>query len=139
MKLLDIIVCDDIRQEVDGKQSLIGVYNDLQFIFPSNQAPWPISLKIGVFVRFKLDQKESIPDFFEINFFQNGNLISNFNGNLKIPENTINFNLVLVNNAFILPGPGQITFEIIFKNSGNIINKLIPEYSLNVISNTTSI
>jgi hypothetical protein len=36
-----IVVCDDIRQEISGKEILIGVYNDVM-VFTQFPAIWPL-------------------------------------------------------------------------------------------------
>ncbi len=138
MKLLDLIVCDDIRQEVSGKVSLIGVYSDLVIHFPSDMVQWPISLKIGLFIRFKLDDGEVIPTSFDINCFHNGAKFTNFAGNLTFPTDIKYFNLVLVNNAFPVPSTGEIVFEIVFQRKDGTIISIKPEYALKVTSNTVS-
>ena len=40
MKLIDFIVCDDIRQELFGKITIVGVYSDLQIALPINNIKW---------------------------------------------------------------------------------------------------
>lgn len=65
MKLLDLIICDDIRQEVGGKQSLIGVYSDLIINFIPGQVVWPVNFKLGIFIRIKLEENDLRPDAFE--------------------------------------------------------------------------
>lgn len=132
MKLLDLIVCDDIRQEVGGKQSLIGVYSDLIINFMPGQMIWPLNFRLGIFIRLKLDENEIKPDAFEIDCFYMGNIIKNFNGNLNFPENTKYFNLIMVDNAFIIHGIGNITFAIKFKKNNEIYNTIIPDYVLEV-------
>lgn len=132
MKLLDLIVCDDIRQEVGGKQSLIGVYSDLIINFMPGQMIWPLNFKLGIFIRLKLDDNDIKPDAFEIDCFYLGKIIKNFNGNLNFPENTKNFNLIMVDNAFMIQGVGHITFAIKFKKNNEVYNTIIPEYILEV-------
>jgi hypothetical protein len=135
VKLLDLIVCDDIRQEIAGKQSLIGVYSDLVINFPIGKAQWPINLKIGLFLRFKVEGGDQIPESFEINCLQNKIKIASFNGDLKFPDNIQYFNLAVVNNAFQIPNPGEILFKIAFKKNNEFVNEFLPEYSLKVVNN----
>ena len=57
MKLIDFIICDDIRTEINNKVSLIGVYNDvINFIVPEGSAnTWPKGLRLGLFIRLDMD------------------------------------------------------------------------------------
>lgn len=135
MKLLDLIVCDDIRQEIGGKQSLIGVYSDLVINYPpEKKIQLPLNLKIGIFLRFKIDVEDSIPESFEINCIQNEKIIMTFNGNLKFPKDINYFNLAVVNNAFPIPNTGEIIFKISFKKDNKILYSFDPEYTLKVIT-----
>ena len=55
MKIIDFIVCDDIRNEVNNKVSLIGIYNDaINFIVPANSS-WPKILQLGLFIRLDFE------------------------------------------------------------------------------------
>ena len=60
MKLIDFIICDDIRTEISNKVSLIGVYNDaLNFVVPEKAVnTWPKGLRLGVFVRLDFEDIE---------------------------------------------------------------------------------
>ena len=67
MKLIDFIVCDDIRHEVGGKQTLVGVYSD-RIVFQTNtpEAKWPVSKSLGIVLRFKVDKSDPPFDGFDI-------------------------------------------------------------------------
>ena len=60
MKLIDFIVCDDIRTEINNKVSIIGVYDDtINFIVPESAAgAWPKILKLGIYIRLALENIE---------------------------------------------------------------------------------
>ena len=58
MKLLNFIICDDIRNELGNKHSLMGVYDDsIEFqVTPDNQNTWPKSLKVGIYAKVKTEE-----------------------------------------------------------------------------------
>ena len=60
MKLKDFIVCDDIRTEINYKVSIMGVYDDIiNFLVPKSAANvWPKILRLGLFIRLALENKE---------------------------------------------------------------------------------
>ena len=60
MKLIDFIVCDDVRTEINNKVSIIGVYDDvLNFIVPERAVnTWPKILRLGLYIRLALENKE---------------------------------------------------------------------------------
>ena len=53
MKLVDFIVCDDIRREEGGKTTLVGMYNDKVRFYPNapERVKWPQTKQIGVYCR----------------------------------------------------------------------------------------
>ncbi|MFW5879804.1 MAG: DUF6941 family protein [bacterium] len=132
MKLIDFIVCDDIRQELFGKTTIVGVYSDLQIALPTDNIKWPILLKLGFFIRFKAEDGIDIPDNFEVKFLQEDNIFHSFQGNINIPSKSSYFNLIAVNNAFPIPKLGNISFQIVFKKDNKIINEITPDFTLAV-------
>ena len=86
MKFYDIIFCDDIRDEINNKKSLVGVYND-RIVFHTNQKveiQWPVRTRLSVLLRFKLDSADQYPDKFEFEYFMNDKSIAKVEGALKI-------------------------------------------------------
>jgi len=62
MKLIDFIICDDIRTELNNKFSLMGVYNDAFNLFVPNEVvdKWPKSLHLGFFIRLDIESIEEL-------------------------------------------------------------------------------
>ena len=65
MKLLDFIICDDIRNELGNKHSLMGIYDDsIEFqVTPDNQNTWPKLLRIGIYAKVKTEDNEEVFKF----------------------------------------------------------------------------
>jgi len=60
MKLIDFIICDDIRTELGNKFSLMGIYEDaINFNVSANESgKWPKVIRIGFFIRIKTENYE---------------------------------------------------------------------------------
>lgn len=61
MKIIDCIVCEDIRREIGGKHSLMGVY-DRYLLFPVRSAQagnWPKLQQLSLFIRMKREEGDS--------------------------------------------------------------------------------
>jgi hypothetical protein len=115
--LLDFIVCDDVRNEVGEKSTLVGVYGEIvRIAAPEGQAlSWPILMaKLGVFLRTKPVQ-EFVPDRFALSFTHNGVQVGRFEGELKVADPGRPYTLAVVASPFPLPGPGKLQFHLTFK------------------------
>lgn len=135
MKLLDFIVCDDIRQEIGNKPSLMGVYANNIILPPSPEGDtkWPFALRLGFFVRFLRESSDTQPDVFRVEFIRDGGVFSKVEGLVTAaPESDINLSIALVNSAFQIMGVGPISFRIVFSKEGKGIGQFEPDYSLNV-------
>ncbi len=133
MKLLDFLVCDDIRQEIGQKTTLVGIYRDLVISFVK-EAKWPFVIRLCFYLRFKRAEMDSMPDGFIVDFLLNENKFHTLDGTLGIsPDAEVDyFDLMLVNNAFLIPGDGKITFLVKFLKNEHVIQEIEPEYILNV-------
>jgi len=49
----EFILCEDIRSELHGKFSLMGVYGDDVFLFQQGGVSWPFQLKHAVYFRLR--------------------------------------------------------------------------------------
>ena len=80
MKLLDLIVCDDIRPELGNKVSLMGLYSNLIIDSQEGVCQWPQQLRLGFFARCKTEHGDVQPDAFQFEFIRNGETISSVQG-----------------------------------------------------------
>ena len=142
MKLLNFIICDDIRNEIGNKLSLMGIYDSsIEFsVTPDQKDRWPKSLRIGIFVKIKLEKNEEVNKF-QMRKKSNDKEVELGGGPLNIPhdkkEKTIN--IVMINPNFIFEKPGNITFSIDFyDNSGGVIKSLSPDMTIEVKEKITN-
>lgn len=133
MKILDFIVCDDIRQEVGDKVTLVGVYAGSLIIKGPEEINWPQTVRIGFFLRFVMETGDAFPDRFQARFVSEGEEVTIFEGPMSLSEEYTYFQMVLMSNAFVIPRPGELTFKVVFLNGESILHTLQPDYRLSVI------
>ena len=114
MDILDFIVCEDIRQEIGGKCSIVGIYNDTIVLngLPKD-VQWPIALRLGVFVRLLRDETEELPTDFrlKISHEENG-VIAAFEGKINGDKaKTRHIVLPLVAPVLPLPAPCHVQLQ----------------------------
>ena len=98
-KLRSVIICDDVRQEVSGKEILIGVYS-YSMLFPSFPSIVP-----KLVIRIFMDLLDRTAKNFELNWKDpNGTPIANFK--TQLPQAIPNEPLLL---GFLI---GPLTFNI---------------------------
>lgn len=139
MKITSFLVCEDIRNEVGNKHSLIGVLgNSLEFrVTPENKNRWPKRMKLGVFVGMKREgtDKENEIVGFAIKIDYNGMPSELGKGifNTKDIPKANHISLAVVFNNFAFQESGEIRFTLDFLNSQNEIVETIPlDYILKV-------
>jgi len=135
MKLLDFIICDDIRREEGGKFTLVGVYNDkVEFISATpEEVTWPRNKQIGVYCR--LVGKE--PDFnFEkvaIIFSDDNNEVAiRLEGNIEEQVEQKPITIIVFSFVFgiSIPKPATLYPKLQFINDDQVINEIFPGTTL---------
>lgn len=132
MKVIEIIYCDDIRREIAGKHSLIGVYDSQIYVSPNPNAPKPANLGFLVSIYARLLRENDDPDrvgMIGMEMLYNDVEIAKGTVNYKFEQNLI-FNII-VDKVTIQVGNGG-TFKIkLFKmNKGDKGDELsVPEWS----------
>ncbi|MCD4762753.1 MAG: hypothetical protein K8R28_01885 [Desulfobacterales bacterium] len=133
MIITDFIVCEDIRFEVRGQHSLIGVYHEnIQFhVTPSNRDVWPKHHSLAVFTRVLFEQKDVEKNICKIELFVglSGDLIL-LGEPVDIDKTKLDDHGRMVMTAvlknFLLKGPGNF---LICLKAYNEDNKLVAEVS----------
>ncbi len=135
MKLLDFIVCDDVRQEIGGKVTVVGVYGDgLNVHIPPGDIAGKPVIKLALLARVLFEKSEEKPDSFYIDFNLNGKSITHVSGQLSVQAPEISFlNIISILNQFAIPESGKLTFRIQFKLKEKIISDIVPDYFLNIL------
>ncbi len=137
MKVVSFIVCDDIRNEIGGKHSLMGVYgNSIEFrVTPENRDQWPKNVKIGIFVTIKLedDDREKDINSFSLNIDYSGKLEKVAKGLFHPAHIPISHmvNLAIVHNNFVFKEAGELRFSLDFFDAKDVrTQRIVPDYVL---------
>lgn len=114
MKLLDVIFCDDIRQEINNKLSLIGLYNDqiVLNINTENGITWPQPINLSALLRFSLEEDKVKPSSFEFEYFLNKKSIIKISSELNVSSNEKSQFQLILNGIGIPLEPGNLGFSI---------------------------
>ena len=138
MKILDIIVCDDIRQEQGNKITAVGMYEDINLnmeVTPKDSTSAktippipPVMIPLAILIRVEIEN-ESDREFTKHKFeaFLNGNSILTIEGDMKIGTGKY-FRIIYPKSPFNIEKDGRVQFVLSFrKNNGESI-ELKPEY-----------
>ena len=124
MKLLDFIICDDIRQEANNKLSLMGIYNEKIVFQHSKKTPpkWPLHLKLGCYLRVQFDANEPRPNKGFINYKLNGAELISAPIEIELEQNPI-WVFFLIAENFAIAEPGKLEISSEFQKSGELLGK----------------
>lgn len=138
MKLVDFVLCDDIRHEVGNKVSLIGVYND-RIIFAEKKVSdikWPKQMKLGIYIRTLIGENERFPNKFVVDVNCNGKQCLSASGAVlkqaAIGEKGYLIAFAIVAEKFPFNGAGTLSFNIKYFENDNLIADVTPAYNLSV-------
>ena len=139
MKLIDYLVCDDIRKEANGKHILIGVYNS-QIIFQANSpdVKWPIQKQIYLFIRIMKEESDHTYDGFEVVIDLNtlasqqpyalARISGIFRNNEKVNAPMVfDFSLPVK-----FPGPGDMHFTMNFTKGMSVVHTIKPDLPVQI-------
>jgi hypothetical protein len=115
MKLRTFIICDDIRNELGGKHSLIGTYRD-RIIFSMNKEQvnsWPKSIRLAFFIEVDFDKK-ICPHSFVFNMIEDGVTQELFRGGFSVNKDSKTIILSLLHPSLKFKQAGTVNFEIVF-------------------------
>ena len=135
MKLINFIICDDIRNELGNKNSLMGVYdNTIEFrVTPDKENTWPKTMRLGIYARIRIYEDKDITHFKLRTFFNDKETIIG-EGILNSPAmKQLKKNIVILHNAFVFENLGIIKFSFDFYNKNDeIVESLHPDFSLEI-------
>ena len=145
MKLIDFIICDDIRTELGNKFSLMGIYEDaINFNVSANESgKWPKVIRIGFFIRIKTENYEVLRiNKFKLNINYNDKIKTISEGILRLDINkspqVIRLVLVIQQFAFENSGFMSASIELIDK-TGQVINNFEMSDKIKITENIISI
>jgi len=126
MRLVNFLVCDDIRNEIGNNHSVMGIYDDsINFAVPiANKGVWPKGNRLGIYIKAKFDSTEEKVRIkkFEVDSILNSNSKKIAEGNIDmgVKTETSGFNLAIVFSQFIFEAAGILRLRIrLLDDSGN--------------------
>ena len=140
MKMLNFVVCDDIRNEMGGKHSIMGVYgNSIEFaVTPEKKDQWPKTMRTGFFITIQPEDsdREKNLKYFSLKMDYNGKVEEIAQGGINfkdIPPSRI-VNLAILHNNFSFKEPGKIKFSLDFSDAKkDVVGTLAPDYILKIM------
>jgi len=136
MKLLNFIICDDIRNELGNKHSLMGIYDDyIEFqVTPDSQNIWPKFLRIGIYAKVKTEDNEEVSKFkIRVKYNEKETVLLDRILTLPKIKTSKKINIAFVHSAFKFENSGNITFFLDFYNQKKeLITTLSPEFVFSV-------
>jgi hypothetical protein len=127
MKLNCFLICDDIRNELGNKQSLIGVYDDvISFSVPQTDiGKWPKVIKLGIYIKLEFEKEAEKASFQRIKLEYSINnetvvLLDNSRP-ASLVTDPKGLNIGAVVNQFVIKCPGQLSFHCIIYDKDNSI------------------
>jgi hypothetical protein len=82
MKLLNFITCDEIRQEISGKNTFVGVFENIVINFQEKEV-WPTAIRLGIYAHVKREAVDKNPNRFEFKIMRNGEEKTSIEGELN--------------------------------------------------------
>jgi hypothetical protein len=135
MKLIDFILCDDIRMEMGNKSSLMGVYDATIefFVTPDKKNTWPKKMRIGIYARLKAEGQKLDISRFELKSIFNGKESLIQKGLFNPPPDYKNINMAIIHNAFVFENEGTMKFVIyLYNDKEEIVDTIYPDYFLEI-------
>ncbi len=119
MKIVTCIICEDIRQELGNKHSLMGVYDDAIIfqITPDKIANWPKSKPLSFFIRLSTKPEDNLADltFLTIESNLDGSDISEIvRLAVDYQPKTTKMNFAISIGSFIFKNKGNLSFSLKF-------------------------
>jgi hypothetical protein len=118
MNVFSFIACEDLRHEVDGKVTLVGVFEGLSF---PKGTKFPSMLRIATQLRVKFDEGETVPDQASVSYRLNGKDLATAQGTLTIIKRNQPIPLNMPMLVLPVDAPGVLTIEYTFRASGKAI------------------
>jgi hypothetical protein len=127
MKLNCFLICDDIRNELGNKQSLIGVYDDvISFSAPQpNVGKWPKVIKLGIYIKLEFENEAEKAGFqrIKLEYSINNETVVLLDDSRPASLITVprGINIGIVVNQFVIECSGQLNFQCIIYDKDNSI------------------
>ncbi len=134
MKIIDFIVCDDIRREVGNKRTIVGAYNERIIFAASTNFKWPVNKQLGFY--FRLEREETDPDFdnflLAIYLNEENDALGKVRGNIKIHDFSRPMVIDIVFPVINFKAPGIMRVKMDFLKGEQVVINNLPEKTFEV-------
>jgi hypothetical protein len=130
-ELVDFLICDDIRDEMGGKHSFVGVYDgqvNISHKGPRQLAKIPFGF--GCWFRIRVEPSDFAADEFELRLIQNGTVERRVRGKIgdMKPMPLMNF---YIKGVSVLAADGDtLQAELALRANGKDVAQLRAKYSI---------
>lgn len=125
MKLLNFITCDEIRQEISGKNTFVGVFENIVINFQEKEV-WPTAIRLGIYAHVKRETVDKNPNRFEFKIMRNGEEKTSIEGELNFDASKDTFGVILNFNTLLVGGPGALDFKLNILNGPELMVSFSP-------------
>jgi len=132
MKLVDFLICDDIRHEQGDKLSLMGVYGNSINLHIPKEVQKPIAWRFAVYLRVLVEDNDRIPDRCSVIFHDSKKELVNFNGPITISGRPVLLAFVLPHFITEILEDSALTAKITLSAEGQPILDVMAPYTLEV-------
>ncbi|MFH1652612.1 MAG: hypothetical protein ABIE74_00995 [Pseudomonadota bacterium] len=134
MKLDNYILCDDIRNELHNKFSLMGLYADRLIIKVPKalEVKWPKPLRLAIYLRLIFNENDERPDSFCFTFQILGQKLKSIIGKVIMDEGKTMLNISLIAEGLPI-SPGKLGFELTLKKANKEIYSERVEQALIIV------
>ncbi len=133
MKIINLLFCDDIRQEIGNKATLVGCYNDRVLLNPNMPLQWPISLKLGLYIRIDREPSEKPLKTFKVEIRDSSEVLNTFGGPIVANQNKADATTILgIVTQFKFVRPGKILTVITVEDTDGKFTEFRPEQRLSI-------
>jgi hypothetical protein len=125
MKVVDFLICDDIRTEIGNKHSIIGLYDDaITFnVSIAEKGKWPKIIKLGIFIKARFDnnqEKKQVGKFrLDVMLNETNKTIAEGELNFSEKKEATGINVAVVFNQFVFESPGLMTVKMVLLDRKN--------------------
>jgi hypothetical protein len=131
MDISSVIFCEDIRPELDGKFSAMGIFTDLDVLDASGgPAKLPFNIRLGFLIRILRIETDGIPDNYSMKLLCDGDILTELSSTINNFQGRY-LNIMGVNPFFVIPKYGSISLNLILrKGNEEVLNKTLPDVLL---------
>ena len=115
MKIVSFIACEDVRREVDGKTTLVGIYEGLSVAPEALADGKKATIRFATHLRFLLEPEDVVPDDIQMLITYNGSSVVDGNAPVVVNDRDKPIQLAgpMIMHAIAEPGVLKIQYKFL--------------------------